>query len=347
MALTPDQVDDIVNLTLPEFKRHKWTDLSLEHQEYISATLIDQKRVVEDGGPHIEFKIKTKNTGNARNTKGLFAVDETAVEDVTTKGTVPWAKQTTNWSYDVDEDLFQSDRETIVRLLALREHDALSDLAELDEQNLWTAPTKPDDPRPMGVPFWLQKDASAAPTGGFNGGNPAGFTLGCANVSSTTYPRWRNWSFLYSAVTVDDLIARIKKAIAFTYFQAPVPHPELGFGKSDYTIFTTYRVAEPMERLAESRNDNLGRDLARYVNIVTVAGVPVRWVPYLETNDTSDPLYGINWKTFRPFVKRGCHMRRSPPKQSARQHTVREVHIDNWMNYICYNRRYNFVGSKA
>lgn len=78
-----------------------------------------------------------------------------------------------------------------------------------------------------------------------------------------------------------------------------------------------------------------------------IGGVPIKWVPYLEANDSTDPLYGINWKVFRPYVKRGANMRRNKPKQAARQHTVREVHIDNWMNYICYNRRLCFVGSTS
>jgi hypothetical protein len=345
MPLTPDQVDDFVNLTLPLFKTYKWTDISLEHPEYISSTLIDEKKVVEIGGPKISFRVKTRNTGNARNT-GMFAQDVTRVEDVTISAEVPWAMQTTNFSYDIYEDIFQSDRETIIRELQIRDHDAMSDMAELNEENLWSAPTSPSDTRPMGIPFWLQKDAVTAPEGGFNGGNPSGFPQGCAGVSSTTYPRWRNWTFGYTSITTDDLVRKVKKALAFTNFVAPVPHPELGYGESDYQIFTTYRVAEPLERLAETRNDNLGRDLARFMNTVTIGGVPVRWVPYLEANDTSDPLYGVNWKVFRPFVKRDANMRRNPPKVAARQHTVREVHIDNWMNYICYNRRLCFVGSR-
>ncbi len=345
MGLMPDQVDDFVSLTTPMFKRFKWTDISLEHPEYVSSTLIDDKKVVEQGGPTIDFRLKTRNTGNARNT-GLFAQDITKVEDVTIAASVPWSMQTTNYSYDIYEDLFQSDRETIVKELQIRDHDAMSDMAELNEENLWSAPTSTADSRPMGIPFWLQKDASTTVEGAFNGGNPTGFDAGCAGVSSTTYPRWRNWTFGYTQVSPGDLVRKVKKALAFTHFMAPVPHPELGFGNSEYTIFTTYRVSEPLERLAESRNDNLGKDLAKYINTVTIGGTPVKWVPYLEANDTSDPLYGVNWKVFRPFVKKGANMRRNPPKQGSRQHTTREVHIDNWMGYICYNRRMCWVGSK-
>lgn len=344
--LTPDQVDDFVNLTLSLFKRSKWTDISLEHQEYVSARIIADKGVTEEGGKDISFRLKTKNTGNARSS-GLFAQDVTNVEDVTISAAVPWTKQTTNFSYDIDEPLFQSDRETIIKQLQIREHDALSDMAELVEEQMWSAPTATTDTVPMGIPFWLQKDATTTPDGGFNGGNPSGFSSGCAGVSSSTYPRWRNWTFGYTSVTSDDLIKKVKKSLVFTNFMPPVPHPELGYGKSNYHIYTTYRVQEPLERLAETRNDNLGADVARYMNAVTIGGTPLQWVPYLEANDTSDPLYGINWKFFRPYVKSGCNMRRNPPKQAARQHTVREVHIDNWMNYVCYNRRGCFVGSKS
>jgi len=345
MALLPDQIDDFVNLTLNLMKTQAWTDLALAYQEYVFASIVTAKNIQERGGPKIAFKIKTKNTGNARNV-GWYGADVTKVTDVSIGAEVPWSMQTGNWSYDIYEDVFQSDRETIIRELQLREHDALSDLAELNEINLWTAPTGPADTRPMGIPFWIQKDSTTTPDGAFNGANPAGFAAGCAGVSSTTYPRWRNWTFGYVNPTIDDLVKKIKKSVAFTNFVPPVPHPQLGFGKSDFTVFTTYRVVEPLERLAESRNDNLGQDLAKYVGQVVVGGIPVRWVPYLEANDLTDPVYGVNWAVFRPFVKTGCNMRRNPPKEAARQHTVREVHIDNAMNYICYNRRRLWVGSK-
>lgn len=344
MGLTPDQLDDFVTLTLSKFKKKAWTDLSLEHQEYIAVSLLTDKAVVEQGGKDISFRLKTKNTGNARNS-GMFQTDITNVDDVMISASVPWAMQTTNFSYDVNEDIFQSDGETIIKELLIRDHDAMSDMAELTEENFWSAPTSSADTRPMGLPFWLQKDATTAPEGGFNGGNPSGFNAGAAGVDSTVHTRWRNWTFGYSQVSLDDVVRKTKKSLAFTSFQAPVPHPELGFGESKFNIYTTYRVQEPLERLAEKRNDNLGSDLAKYMNSVLIGGVPVKWVPFLEANDTSDPLYGVNWGVFRPFVKSNCNMRRSKPKEAARQHNVREVHVDNAQNYICYDRRKTFVGS--
>lgn len=347
-VLTPDQVDDLVSLTTNKFYKYKWTDLSLGYQEYVSASMLDDKHVTETGGPQISFRVQVRNNGNAINT-GLFAKDQTGVEDLTESVTVPWTKQACSWSYDVDEELFQGDQETIVKELTIREHACLNDIVELNEENLWNEPTSSSDKRPYGIPFWLRKDATTTPAGAFNGGNPTatGLTGGCGGLSSTTYPRWRNWTFGYSAVTTDDLIAKVKKAIWSTRFMAPVPHPELGFGKADWQIFTTYRVVEPAERLAETRNDNLGADLARYLGQVVIGGIPMKAVPYLESNDTSDPLYGVNWKVFRPYVLKGKNMVRSKPIPAPHQHSVRNVFVDTWMNYICIDRRKTWVGSKS
>ena len=345
MALLPHQVTDFVNLTLSNFKKGKWTDISLEYPDYIASRVINRYKNVERGGPDLRFKLQTKNTGLARNT-GMFDQDVTGVEDLTIEGVVTWTKQTVNWSYDIDEPLFQSDPETIISELLIREHACYNDMAELNEENLWGAPTSSDDKRPMGIPFWMQKDASTTPEGAFNGGNPSGWTAGCANISSTTYPRWKNWTFGYSAVTPDDLVRKVKKALYATQFKAPHPHPELGFGKSDFHIFTTYAVREPLERLAESRNDNLGKDVAKYINQVTIGGVPLEAVHYLDANDSSDPLYGVNWSVIRPFVKKGANMRQIK-KDAPLQRTVKQIHYDTWMNWICYNRRALWVGSKA
>jgi hypothetical protein len=345
VGLTPDQLDDFVELTLKNFKRNKWTDISLPYQKYVASRFMRKNKVEERGGEQISWRVQVKNSGLARNT-GMFATDVTGVEDVMVSAQTPWAMQTVNYSYDIDEPEFQSDRETIIRILKVREHDALNSMAELNEENLWSAPTSGSDKRPMGIPFWLQKDATTNVDGGFEGGNPAGFAGGAGGIDSDEYARWRNYTFGYTNITTDDLVKKVKKALTFCHFAPPVQYASLQNGSEpDYEILTTYRVQEPLERLAETRNDQLGSDVARFMNQVTIGGVPLSWVPYLENNDLDDPLYGINWKTFRPFCKRGCQMRRSAPKTSPSQHTVRTVHIDNWMNYMCIDRRGNFVGS--
>ena len=229
----------------------------------------------------------------------------------------------------------------------VRELDAMNSMAELNEENLWSAPTGPNDNRPWGIPYWIQKDASTTPGGGFNGGNPTGFSGGAGGIDSSLYPKWKNWTFGYTNVTTDDLIKKVKKALRYCKFMPPHKFPETGFGDFKFEMFTVYDVLEKCERLAEQRNDNLGVDLAKYMGAVMIGGFPMRWVPYLTDNDSTNPIYGINWKVFRPFVKKGCMNRRHPPKPAANQHNVREVHIDTVMNYLVTNRRSTFVGSVA
>ncbi len=344
--LTPEGIDDLVTNTTRKFHRGKWTDISLDYQRYVSGEFINDKRIVEQGGTEIQWQLQVANTGTAVNS-GLYAEDQTAVDDVTIEAHVPWSKQTTSWSYDIDEALFQSPKETIVEMLLIRDHAAKNKLHELNEINLWSSPLSTSDKRPMGVPFWLQKDASTTPNGAFNGGNPSTHAAGCAGVNSTTYPNYRNWTFGYSAATGGDLVVKLKRALRYTNFVPPDPHPQLGFGGVDYVIYTTYGVVEPLEQLAETRNDNLGADVAKYLNRVLVGGVPFRDVPYLTENDSSNPLYGINWRAFRPFVKAGADQRRTGPKQAPKQNCVRNIFIDTWMGYMCIDRRSCFVGSVA
>ena len=70
------------------------------------------------------------------------------------------------------------------------------------------------------------------------------------------------------------------------------------------------------------------------------------WVP-LNRVTTSDPLYGVNWRYIRPWVKKGVYMRRSGVLKSYNQPTVRKVHIDTWHQLVCVDRRSQWVGSSS
>ncbi len=353
MALYHDQLDDFVELTLDTFKRRKWVDISLDNQHHIFASrMFKDKKTPEKGGVKLNWKVQTTNTGSAKDT-GLYAVDTTNVVDLTQKATQEWSKQTVNFSYDVDEEEFQSDMETIVDEIKVREHSMYNDFFEHMEEKMWgTGPASPTaDPRPpSGIPFWIQKNA----TEGFNGGDPTGWgSVGAGNLDSDTFTRWKNYTFRYVNVTRDDLIAKWYRACAFTYFKSPHNYPQLGgSGMADWAFYTTYSLLEPLERLLEGRNDNLGVDLAWSAGKTLFKGIPIEWVPSLEhstsvNQDTTNPIYGVNWKVFRYFFQKNRNMIRHKPQKAPHQHTVRNVFMDNWGNFACYNRRLLFVGNTA
>lgn len=347
MALAPDQLDDLVELTLQRYKRGSWVDISLPNQFYTFADrfMAGNKKTPVKGGTQQSWKLQVSNTGTARDI-GLFSQDQTNVKNLTAGATQRWAITTVNFSYDVNEQEFQGDNLTeIVDEIRVREHSMYNDWFEHMEAKLWTAPSSStQDPRPIsGIPFWLQKNA----TEGFNGGDPSGFSAGAGDVATGTYPKWKNYTFAYTNTTRDDLVAKWIRACEFCNFRAPHSFSELGGGKPNWEFYTTFRRLEPLHQYLDARNDNL-KDIAGMAS-ATFKGIPVNWVPELENSDaagydTSDPIYGINWNTFEFFFQRGKEMVRHPPKAAANQHNVREVHMDSICNVLCLNRRANFVG---
>lgn len=346
MALNHKAFDDFVQLTLDNFKKKNWVDLSADLQRFIIASKFFKKnKQRERGGTYIHFKFQDKRTGNAR-FSGLFDRDRKGVKDLSGRGRVEWAKITSNFSYDVDEPEFQTTPEEIVDILAMRNHDMHMGIFELMEEALWSSPTSPnDDPMPwMGIPFWLQS-STTTPAGAFLGGNPANFPAGAADIEVVAVPNWRNWTFAYTDASRDDLVVKLRKSLYKTDFNSPHMFPQLDAADSDFIHFTTFAITEDLAQLTETRNENLGVDLDKFRGAIILNGAPIVAVPYLDQNDESNkPWYGVNFGVFRPYVKKGRDMVRHKPKIAANQHSVREIHLDHWSNFICLNRRRCFRG---
>jgi hypothetical protein len=69
---------------------------------------------------------------------------------------------------------------------------------------------------------------------------------------------------------------------------------------------------------------------------------PIIWVPKLDA-DTTNPVYGVDHSTFYPICLRGNYLRESKPMTDATQHNVYQVFVDLSYNYICLDRRRNWV----
>ena len=344
MPLMHDQLDDFVNLTLDRFERKNWVDISLDLQHYIFASNAFKKnKDPEAGGVRLNWKVQVTNTGTFKDSE-LYGVDTTGVKDLMKKATQEWSKQTVNFKYDIDEEIFQSDAETIIKEISVRNHSMHNDFFDGMEVRMWTAPTSStQSPRPpSGIPFWLQQSSTAA--FGFNGGDPAGFADGAGGIDSDTYKNWRNGTFTYNTVSDDDLLTKWAEACEKCYFRAP--H---SFRQHFYTVDSVW---DECQKLLRASNDNLGNDLGSFRGAVVFKGNVLSWVPALtepdnDAYDANDPLYGIDWSTIEYKFQKNRNMIRHRPIQAPGQHTVREVHMDNWGNFRCLNRRRNFVGRKA
>lgn len=342
MALNIEQIDDFVLRVLERYKKDSWVDISLPLQEYHFASKVFQaKKKPERGGSRLNWKLRVDNQGTAKHS-GLYAIDDTNKKNVLTEAKQDWSKQTVNYIYDIDEEAFASGPERIIEEMRLNEQGLYNDFFSLMETAMWTAPeSSSEDPRPpSGFPFWIQKNATL----GFNGGDPSGFSDGAGGILTSKYKRWKNYTGPYEQVSRDDLVEKVVNACDFCYFRPPAEYPEIGKGEPDWGFYTVHSVLAEMRRLLNAGNDNLGPDVARWMGQVLIKGIPVRWVPALtneesDAYDSSNPFYGINWKKFEYFFKQGRNMIKHPPKQAGNQHTVRERHMDNWGNFVCYDRR--------
>ena len=105
---------------------------------------------------------------------------------------------------------------------------------------------------------------------------------------------------------------------------------------------SNYAVVSVFEESLESQNDNLGHDIAPMDGLPTFRKIMIECVSYLDT-DTDNPVYGVNWGTFKPFIKTGWNFKESPAMRIPEKHTCIAVHTDLSYNFVCYDRRQNYV----
>jgi hypothetical protein len=352
-SLRPDQILDLVEATQKNFKSPQWVDLSMNLQKYYFARLMSGggtrklKKRPEKGGPELEWKLQVRNQNSGRNT-GLYNVDVLSKVDLLDDASITWSFQDVNYIVDTREKKWNSGAEKIIDLTKVYEHTLYNDFFELMEPLMWSAPSSStlDPMPPAGIPFWLQSSSTAA--FGFNGGDPAGWTsTGAGGVLTSTYANWSNGTYTWAVLSAEDFVEKTCEAMDKCYFEAPDPFPNLVKERPSWGLYTVYAVIRQLRRLTQAQNENLGDDVAKYMNTVTVRGVPLEWVPALDNSDydsydSNNPLYGCNFETLGYFFKEGEAMARQPMQQVGNMHRFKKRFMDNAGNIVCYDRRRNF-----
>lgn len=340
-AIQPENVGDFVADTLKDLGKPKFTDISSNLQRHTALrNLLRKNRIVLESGQGIQFNVLTRQSNAARNV-ALAASDNVNLVDGMVQASTVWRNSQT--SYMMIGQLMDMNREParIVDYVKQQRIMALISFAELMERNFWQAPTASDTLTPLGLPYWVTKNA----TKGLNGGILSGYS-DVAGLSPTTYSQWNNWTAPYTAVTRDDFIRQAREAATKTDFMPPVdgiPSPNTG---DDYGFYTNYSVIQPLEEAAESQNDNLGPDVAKYDGKTLFRRVPVTWVPFLET-DTTNPFYGLTWGWLKTYILRGWWMKETSVPITPGQHTVHSQFIDCTYQFLTKNRRCHFVISNG
>lgn len=349
MPYQADDVTDVITVTLRDLERLKWADVVLDLQRHVALPIVMKKHRVEIGsGYGHQFNVRLFSNNAARNVK-LNEEDNPTTADLFKTGTVPWRHSETHWAIEDRIVKMNKSPARLVDLLKAARFDAMTDMAELMEQNFWTAPSSSSDTlKPYGAPYWIVKNN----TTGFNGGLPTGFT-DVGGLSPATYTRWKNYTAQYTNVTKVDLVRKLRTAMTKTHFVAPVDFPSSTGQKSGgapgneaqnrFGLFAGYDVIQPLEELLEAQNDNLGNDVASRDGKVLIRRIPIQYTPYLDDNDTTDPIYGFDWDSFKCAFLSGEYMNEGPVMVHPKSHRTKVQYIDCSYNFICRNRRQNFV----
>jgi hypothetical protein len=356
-----DDIADLVKGTLVDLGRLRWTNIATSFQKYVfGSNMLRKEKVGFDSGRDVQWNLQVAQSQAARMV-ALGQPDVVNIVDTMQTAVVPWRHCTTSWA--VIRQTLKMNREPAKIYDLLKEYRTASmiSLAELLETQGWSMPSSPSDTLNLfGVPYWLVPNT----TQGFNGGNPVGtggaFSAGCGGLSSASFPNWSNYTDSYGAVTKADFVRRLRRLYVFCDFETPVgvDVPTYNTGNK-HGFYGTYFVVGLLEEICEQQNDNLGHDVAKMDGKCVFRGVPVTWVPRLETLSAStnfsnstyassggypmNPLYAINWGVFRPIFFKGEYLLEHGPIPVPFQHTALQTFVDLTVQVECRDRRLNGV----
>ena len=368
MPLNIEQVPGFIETVLKKYIKVEWNDVSLALQEfYYASRLFDKASNDTMGGPFCEWKLQVANPGNFQ-LSGPYAIDSTNRIEMMTHGNAAWSQNTTNYTFDITEEVFKRSAEEIVNHMDVLEHAMLNDYWQGMEDLMFSSGPANATlvPRPpFSLTWWIQAmpmtsaattttaGVPAYTTPGFYGGNPPGFA-NCGNVDCTKYKNWSNRCFTYSQVSHDDFVNKIVESMDKCNFKPPAPYAQLAAGKPKWELLTTYSRIQAARNLLQQGNDNIGSNLAEhadgacYIRNVPMNHVPAWWNSGSINKRTDGVLLGVNWSKFKAFYAPGLRMTKRAPFQvhsPQPMHNVRMRCMDDSNQIVCLDRRSNFIGT--
>lgn len=345
MSLAFSDIDDAVLETQEQFiKKGAFVDMQTDLTDHVAVReMWEGKKKVFEGGADWRFDIQMDHNHSAR-AVGLFETDGSSLNDTMVKGNVPVRHVNAHYEYDLREPDFQRGGTAIVDLVKSRYVAMMVSFYEYLEDILWSKPADSSDERtPYGLAYWVTKTTST--TGGFNGSNPTGFSSGRAGISTSTYSRWANYAVKYTNISKEDLIRKMREAARKTQFRSPISHAVPNLGGMKNGIYTNNDVIGLLEEALETQNMNLGNDIASKDGRTMFKGTPITYAPKLD-DDSTDPVYMLDWKHLAIGVMAGWENNLTKPYQVPGKHLVRRVDLDVSLNMISDNLRKLAVFSK-
>jgi len=350
LALGIEQLDDFIQAYLQRYVMGKWQDISLPLQQYkFASRLFDRAKKDEMSTAYCKWKLKVRNNDNFQ-VVGLYHRDSSNRVNMLTEASMKWAMTTTNYHYDIDEEVFGQGAKQIIDYMKLQEDGLMVDFfTGMEDIMFGEGPTDPaQNPfPPCSLLWWITADA----TEGFNGAEPSGFeSVGVGNIKTSDYPAWKNRTFSYTQVSQEDFVAKVIRSMDKCMFEPPIAFPDIvSQNRPNWELLTTYSRIERCRELQRLQNDNIGKDLGEYAGSVYIRNVPMvnvpAWTNIESINARTDGIIlGVNWATFKWYYQSGRNMRKRKPFQHKDMSNVRVRAMDDSGQIVCFNRRGNFRG---
>lgn len=340
MGLSFQEIDDAVLLTQNNLiKKGAFTNMQTDINDHVAVREMWKNRQKQfQGGKKWEISYQMDHNHSAR-TVGLYEQDGSSVGDTMVHGEVDIRHLNSHYIYDQREPDFQRGGHAIVDLIKTRYSAMMVSFYELLEEILWGKPEDDTDNKtPYGIQYWITKSTSQ----GFNGGDPTGFPNGRAGISTSTYPRYANYTDAFSSITSSDLVRKMRRAHRQTRFRSPLSHAEPKMGSMGNGIYTNDTIIGQMEEVLEENNMSLGNDLAAKEGKVLFKSTPVQYAPYLDY-DEDNPVYLLDWQWLAIGVMPGWENNLSKPYMVPGKHNVRRVDLDASLNMACTDPRRHAV----
>lgn len=351
-VVTPDDIADLVLLTLNDLDRLNFEQIAQNLQDYtMMSRWLKNDHINFDDGIGIVKNLMNNLQGAAAHT-GITDTDSVDIPDLMKTMRVPWVHAQTKWGYHYQTDvLMNRGKSMIVKVIEPRRLGAMVDLAEELEVKAWTLKAFANETEPLGVPAWVVFTDQA--TAGFVGtGLPSGYT---SLASMTDFTNFKNWSSKYTTVSKTDLIPKMRTGHRKTRWRSPVTKAEMESSLvENRRYYMNETTTSSMESIGEAQNENLGRDVAPYTvgtgndvrndgGFLTFRKHPMEWVPQLDDTavftSPANPIYQIDHGVFKVACLKGDYLREGKPIMAPNQHNFFRIFVDITYAIYCFNRR--------
>lgn len=344
-TITPSAIPDLVATTRVSEGRLRFQQIAQNLPFYeVFSRWFKRDKVMFSSGYKIQRTLMNKLNRAAAKHVGFLQPDAVNIMDVLTTMSVEWVHAQTDWGIVYQTDvLMNSGEDLILNIIKPRRIASLLGLVEeIEELAFGSAPGADDNVNPWALKYWITYNA----TDGFTGAAPSGHTTK-GGVNPTSVPTFKNYSITYTSVSDNDLVKDLRTMFRKCRFVSPISHPDYrGQIRDRYRLYCNEETMTAFEDVVRSHNSNLGKDLAMFDGAAYIAGYPIIYIPQLDNDSTSDPVYVIDHSTFYPVCLKGDYLRESGPIQGE-GHNTWNCFTDLTYNFLCVDPRRSGVAAKS